>query len=633
MELRFHGLSADLEQGVRLLEDKLGFRQSEDGYPIRVTHRAGRIEVCADTHGVELRYERKIHFFRGLGLLIEALRNAGETVAVDLCEEPQFDFNGMMFDVSRNAVMSLDSIKQFILHMAVMGLNGFILYTEDTFAIDDNEYFGYMRGKYSFNEMKALDDLADTFGIEVVPCIQTLGHVEHALKWNNATNIRDTHDIFLVGEPETYAFIEQMIRHASAPLRSKRIHIGMDEAHALGLGQYLRKNGVQPRFEIMNTHLRSVLRITKALGLKPMIWSDMYFRLGSKTGDYYDQSVDFPDNVVADIPDNVSFVYWDYYHHDADHYARFIRKHRTLGSVPIFAGGIWTWNGLCPSYRKTWLTSEAALTVCKAEGVREVFATMWGDNGGETNLLCALPGMQLFAEHGYAREVDGNKLASRFSFCTGGRFDDFMLLEKPDLISEEEGNRLTLYSPPNPSKFLLWQDPLLGLFDKHAEGRSLGAYYAELEREIEAACERGGIYEPLFRFYAQLCGVLKIKSEIGLRLKQAYDGGLSDELRQLADEVLPDLHTRLTALRAKHRDLWMGTCKPFGWEVLDIRYGGALARLDTAIERLTGYLSGRLERLEELEECRLYFDGPRTNEWHSIGSINAYSRIATAGNL
>ncbi len=90
MELRFHGLSADLEQGVRLLEDKLGFRQSEDGYPIRVTHRAGRIEVCADTHGAELWYERKIHFFRGLGLLIEALRNAGETVAVDLCEEPQF---------------------------------------------------------------------------------------------------------------------------------------------------------------------------------------------------------------------------------------------------------------------------------------------------------------------------------------------------------------------------------------------------------------------------------------------------------------------------------------------------------------------------------------------------------------
>ncbi len=90
MELRFHGLSADLEQGVRLLEDKLGFRQSEDGYPIRVTHRAGRIEVYADTHGAELRYERKIHFFRGLGLLIEALRNAGETVAVDLCEEPQF---------------------------------------------------------------------------------------------------------------------------------------------------------------------------------------------------------------------------------------------------------------------------------------------------------------------------------------------------------------------------------------------------------------------------------------------------------------------------------------------------------------------------------------------------------------
>ena len=47
--------------------------------------------------------------------------------------------------------------------------------------------------------------------------------------------------------------------------------------------------------------------------------------------------------------------------------------------------------------------------------------------------------------------------------------------------------------------------------------------------------------------------------------------------------------------------------KPFGWEVIDIRYGGVISRLDTASERLMDYVEGRLERIEELEQERLIY--------------------------
>jgi hypothetical protein len=38
----------------------------------------------------------------------------------------------------------------------------------------------------------------------------------------------------------------------------------------------------------MNEHLQEVVSITEEYGLQPMIWSDMYFRLASKEGNYYD---------------------------------------------------------------------------------------------------------------------------------------------------------------------------------------------------------------------------------------------------------------------------------------------------------------------------------------------------------
>lgn len=76
--------------------------------------------------------------------------------------------------------------------MAVMGLNLLMMYTEDTFEVPEYPYFGYMRGRYSYDEMHSCNDYADIFGIEMMPCIQTLGHLTKALKWDYGLNIKDT---------------------------------------------------------------------------------------------------------------------------------------------------------------------------------------------------------------------------------------------------------------------------------------------------------------------------------------------------------------------------------------------------------------------------------------------------------
>ena len=92
----------------------------------------------------------------------------------------------------------------------------------------------------------------------------------------------------LVDEDATYELIEKMIAQFAECYGSRRIHIGMDEAHDLGRGRFLDLNGYERAYDLFNRHLTRVVEICNRHGLKPMLWSDMYFRMGSKTGAYYD---------------------------------------------------------------------------------------------------------------------------------------------------------------------------------------------------------------------------------------------------------------------------------------------------------------------------------------------------------
>ncbi len=631
INLNFRGDITSLEAGIRMMSKEIPFQWTEGGLPVTVEQRKGNLQVIIDDDRVMIRYEEKIHFFRALGLLIESLKQNGVRF---IEEQPMFTFNGAMFDASRNQVLTTESIKKMMTHMALMGLNGFMLYTEDTFTVESNPYIGYMRGRYSHKELKECDDYADLFGIEMIPCIQTLAHVSHILKWNNTHDIRDIADIFLVGDPKTYLTIEEMIRSVSSAVRSKRIHIGMDEAHSLGLGKYLKQHGYRSRFEIMTEHLRKVIEITEKYGLKPMIWSDMYFRLGSANDDYYDRNTVIPDSDTLDLPANVQFVYWDYYHHEEEEYLYYLQKHKQLGMNPIFAGGVWTWNSPSPNYSKTEVTTNSALSACKKENVKEVFATMWGDNGGETNLFASLPGLQLFAEHGYSQVVDESRMNSRFAICTGGDYDAFKRLDQLDTTPFDDYLSISgSHRPSNPSRFILWQDILIGLFDKYVEDQPLKDYYDKLAKQIHKDKEKNIAFKDLFEFYEQLCFVLSVKSEIGLALKAAYDSKDHKQLINFTKDELPQLYKRVSELRQAHRELWMNTCKPFGWEIMDIRYGGMMVRIDTAIYRLNAYVNGDIDQLDELEETRLFMDGPRTEPSSTLGHAGSYNSIASTSYL
>ncbi|MEW9699498.1 beta-N-acetylhexosaminidase [Paenibacillus sp. SI8] len=625
MKLRFVGDMAALLPGIAVLSQELRITEAEDGMIVRVEPSAGELAAGIEQGEAYIRYGQKHQFFRGLGLLVQHGRS-GETFHIQ--EKQQFDTIGPMFDLSRNAVLTLDSFKFMLNKMALMGLNTVMLYLEDTYEISGEPYFGYMRGRYTQAELKEIDDYADQFGIEAFPSIQTLAHLEEFLKWEPVKHYKDTKGALLVGEEKTDQLVEKMIEAASAPFRSRKIHVGMDEAEELGRGKYLDLNGYVSRFDIMTGHLEKVLNVARRRGLRPMMWSDMFLKLASYGGsEYYDEDTQIPEDMADRIPKDVDMVYWDYVHTEREEYESLIAKHRPLGCNLVFAGAVWVFNTFGVNYGLSLHASDTALQVCKQEGIREVYATMWGDDGMESNPFIALLGLQLYAEHAYSEDkLDWQRLADRVKFCTGIEADAYLQLK---YLDETPGSEPDNRKQSNPSKFLLYQDVLLGMFDKQIEGLDMAAHYAKVERDIHSRRVSDAELDYLFDVPEKLCAVLKIKSEIGIELKRAYDAKDTAALRRIATDVLPAIAEAVRELRAAHRAQWLRMFKPFGWEVIDIRYGGVVNRLDTASLRLLDYVEGRIGRIEELEQERLLYSTTNRFTNKGVGWCSYYYRIAS----
>ena len=69
-----------------------------------------------------------------------------------------------------------------------IGYNTLMLYTEDTYEVSGEPYFGYMRGRYSREELRGLDAYAKTKNMELIPCIQTLAHLNALNRWPEYKN-------------------------------------------------------------------------------------------------------------------------------------------------------------------------------------------------------------------------------------------------------------------------------------------------------------------------------------------------------------------------------------------------------------------------------------------------------------
>ncbi len=577
-------------------------RTIEEEYPVSDTGRGLKLKfsridseetvsnVKRSKGEVTVEYSTIAAAARGIGTALAGL-NGKETTA--------FRTLGIMLDVSRGMVMTVDHLKMWFRRLALAGYNMVMLYAEDVYELPGEPFFGRMRGAYSAAEIRELDAYAKNLGIELVGCIQTLGHLEQILRWEGAYGkITDTNREVLVDEPETYKLIEKMLRFWSENLTSRRIHIGMDETQSLGRGMFMNRHGYENPFEIFNRHLTKVNDICKANGLKPMIWSDMYFRFGNEQHEYYQWDSPIPKTIQERIPKDVNLVFWDYYHADTNTYEQMIKRHRSIGFEPIMGSGIWTWLRLWYDHNQTMRAVIPCISTCRKLKVRELFFTMWGDDGGYCNYDSSLAGIIRSADLAYGvSSTDEEPSRDRFEAICMANYDAVITGSK-------------LYEPLDGNDFMpsqiIWDDPLMGIYYDECT-KKLGADFALklIDRCEELLCDllphqeeaAAGDFEHLTNILVLLIKKLEFR---GLLLDAyAHDDRIA--LRQLAVSVIPAVITAMQEFDASFRAQWLDCAKPFGLEVTQLRNAGQIARLEETALRIREYLDDQVNQIDELE--------------------------------
>lgn len=509
------------------------------------------------------------------------------------CEEVSFCKDlGYMVDCSRNAVIRLEQLKKMIRVLALMGYTYVGLYMEDTIAVEEEPYLGYMRGAMTPSELKEADEYAKQFGMEIRPYVQTLAHFNQITRYEHYDDMIDCDDILLAGEEKTYEFLEHLIGTLSETLSTRNINIGMDEAHMVGLGKYLSQHGYTERFQIMEKHLKRVLSITRKYGFKAEMWSDMFFRL-AYDGQYYvkDKEIEYQLN----IPSDVKLMYWDYYSLDTNHYDQMIVQHKKITQNVGFAGGAWKWHGFVPHNHFSYHASVAAFKACRKNQIDSIVITGWGDNGGEASQFSNLPALYADAEFAYTccAENEEPLETEKFRVLTGITYDEFMYMDDVNLLPEDKKKTA------NSSKYLLYNDVLIGTFDSVVD-EEVPEHYVKTAKAMGRLSETS-TYGYLFKTQEMLCRVLALKSDLGVRIRKAYKDGDKTELEKIAKEDIPALLICVDDFYHVFEYQWHLENKSFGFEVQCVRIGGLKQRINYVKDILERYLANEVSQIDELE--------------------------------
>lgn len=528
-----------------------------------------------------------------------------------MAEKIPFKRFGTFLDCSRNGVMNVSTVKRWVDTTEKMGYNTLLLYTEDTYALPDDPYFGHLRGRYSLEEIQEIDDYAAQKGMEVIPCIQTLAHLETYFKWRHTYLINDCTDILLSGDETVYQLIDSMFAFIKKAYRSNVVHAGMDEAFLLGRGQYTEKFGYKERLQVLAEHAERVGKIAEKHGLTVVIWGET--------------------EEMHCIPQNVQPTSYGYHIFSEEELTNKIDVYCAKHAHSWFAGGAWTWNCAAPHNGYGIDAAKRVLPRCLSQHIENYFLCLWGDNGGECSPFAALP--CVYTVSMLAQGVDNEEqIKQGFEKMFGVPFDTFMLLDLPNTPNDMRVND----RPVNPLFYLMYNDCFLGKYDALV-GPEDGAQFAACAQKL-AAANVPADYRYLFTMLQHLCEVVALKADIGVRVKKAYQQGDRAALQQVADDYAVIIE-KIQQYHESYAARWMLENKPQGFEVQDQRLGGLCMRLAHCRKRLLAYLSGELEAVPELLEPTLPcpIKQPADNKIEKrpilVDGLNIWQEFVTAGNM
>jgi hypothetical protein len=316
--------------------------------------------------------------FYGGQTLIQMLAQGGrELPQVVINDRPDFPNRGVMLDISRDKVPTLETLFDLIDLLASWKFNQLQLYTEHTFAYQAHPEVWAETSPLTGQEILALDDYCRARFIELVPNQNSFGHMRRWLtlaRYNHLAECPagcdtewgyfDEPFTLCPGDPGSLDLLRSLMDELLPHFSSRQFNVGCDETVDLGQGRSRAVIAERGQGRVYLDFLLKIYREVSARGRTMQFWGDIIMA--------------YPE-LVSELPPDVIALEWGYEadHAFADHSAKF-----AASGLPFYVcPGTSSWNTIAGRTNNALENLRNAAEHGLKHGAAGYLITDWGDNG------------------------------------------------------------------------------------------------------------------------------------------------------------------------------------------------------------------------------------------------------------
>jgi hypothetical protein len=318
----------------------------------------------------------------------------------DITDSPDLERRGLLIDISRGKVPTLETLKEIVELMVQLKLNLLMLYTEHTFQFRRHPLIGKGASPMNAAEIRELDAYAAKHHVELVPTLQSLGHMHHLLKIPRYRHLAESDRRWSISPAveQSYELLSDLYSEYIGNFRSAWFNANCDEPVDLGKGRSKAWADREGRGAVFRAHLERVEALAKSFGKKTMVWGDVVH--------------EHPEQIPLLSRELMLLDWW----YEANHDFRRVRVFKKHGIPFMVCAGTSSWNTLFPRGDNAVANITGHADAGKKFGAKGFINTDWGDNGAYNLLGNSLFGFAWGAQASWgATSVDARAFSRAFS--------------------------------------------------------------------------------------------------------------------------------------------------------------------------------------------------------------------------
>ncbi len=307
---------------------------------------------------------------------------------LEINDEPDFDRRGIMLDISRDKVPTMQTLYTIIDQLAQWKTNEIQLYTEHVFAYKNHKTVWENASPITAEEIQKLDKYCRAHFIDLVPNQNSFGHMHRWLKHKEYEHLAElvkpgktiwgmmSRTSLSPVETGSFELMQELYAELLPNFSSQYFNIGCDETVELGVG---KSKALCKKIGKGRVYLNFVLQLNKEANKH------------NKTTQFWGDIILHHPELISELPKDMVALIWGY---EANYpFNTYCPKFKNAGLPYYVCPGTSTWNSIIGRNANGFANLKNAAINGKKYKATGFLNTNWGDQGHWQPLSVCYPGI------------------------------------------------------------------------------------------------------------------------------------------------------------------------------------------------------------------------------------------------